>query len=269
MQNIRQKFIDMKEKLEKRVFDTYLLEYIERPMIDEDKLLILISMMDTLDLPSKEFENYCLATMLIQIALDTHEHINKLTEDSKARQLTVLAGDYYSGLYYKLLAETENVLIIRALSAGVKEINEHKIIVYHHDSETIENLMTSLKYIESSILMKLSEHFHAEHWSELLANLLFFKRLQKEKDQFLEGESSVLFDSLKRLIFPTSARLTGSLVKHKQQLLAVCDQYLQHSKQTLETLMLESHFLNDFLKARISLLLKHHQPFAKTFAEEG
>ena len=51
----------------------------------------------------------------------------------KVRQLTVFAGDYYSGLYYKHLAKVGNISIIRMLSEGVKDINEHKVIVYHKE----------------------------------------------------------------------------------------------------------------------------------------
>lgn len=270
MQNIRQKFTDVKKKLEKRVFDTYLLKYIESPIIDEDKLLILISMMDALDLPYRKVEKYCVAAMLIQIALDTHEHINKFSIDGSARQLTVLAGDYYSGLYYKLLAETEDVLVIKALSAGVKEINEHKIMVYRQNQETIEKLMTSVKLIESSILIKMAEHFNVNYWNDFLANMLFFKRLLNEKTQFIRGNSSILFDALKKVMYPGNEfRKSGLLTEQNHQLLMVCDRYLEFSKQVLENELLKSSYLNDLFAARISLLLNQHQPFAKTFVEEG
>jgi heptaprenyl diphosphate synthase len=267
MQNIRQKYTDIKEKLEKRVFDTYLLKYIEKPMIDEDKLLILISMMDALEVPLRKVENYCLAAMLIQIALDTHEHINKLSKDGKMRQLTVLAGDYYSGLYYKILAESEDIVLIKAISAGVKEINEHKVVVYRQDSEDIEKLMASMKLIESSILMKISDHFNMDFWSDFLGNLLFFKRLLKEKSKFTRGENSVLFDAMKKVLFPI--RLSSLLAEQNQQLLMVCDHYLELSKQAIENGVLMSSHINDLLAARISSLLKQYQPIAKTFVEEG
>ncbi|MEH7483584.1 heptaprenyl diphosphate synthase component 1, partial [Neobacillus drentensis] len=140
--DIRQKFTNIREQVEKRVCDTYLLNYIEIPIIDEDKLLLLVSIMDRLELSYSDMQNYALSTMLIQIALDTHEHITDASVEEKNRQLTVLAGDYFSGLYYKLLADSEDIMMIKALSRGIKEVNENKISVYQNEILDIEELMT-------------------------------------------------------------------------------------------------------------------------------
>ncbi len=114
--------------------------------------------------------------MLIQIALDTHEHITNTAEDDKSRQLTVLAGDYFSGLYYKLLADSEDILMIKALSDGVKTINESKVLIYQKESIEIDKLMNCIMIIESSLLAKFSEYFKVDLWNEFHGNFLFFKR---------------------------------------------------------------------------------------------
>ena len=81
--DIRQNFTDIKQQVEQRVFHPYLLKYIETPVIDEDKLLILVSIMERLELSYNEIENYAMTTMLVQIALDTHEHISNAAVDEK------------------------------------------------------------------------------------------------------------------------------------------------------------------------------------------
>ncbi|MBM7651445.1 heptaprenyl diphosphate synthase component 1 [Neobacillus cucumis] len=266
VQDIRQKFILIKEQVEKRVLDSYLLEYIEPPRIDEDKLLILVSMLEPLGLSFSKISNYTLATMLIQIALDTHEFISSTPLDEKKRQLTVLAGDYFSGLYYKLLADAEDINMIKSLSKGVKEVNENKILVYQSQAKEIESLMRSMLRIESSLLTKFSEYFKVELWNGFLANLLLFKRLLNERNQFLQSGSSILFKSLEKMFFTGVKNFTE---EQQQHLINVCDKYLERSKQTIETELYQLPNLNDFLEKRTIALLDQFQPYVKTFVEEG
>lgn len=268
--DIRQKFTDIKEQVEQKVFHPYLLKYIDMPVIDEDKLLILVSIMDRLELSYNELKNYATTTMLIQIALDTHEHISNATVDEINRQLTVLAGDYYSGLYYKLLAESEDIRMIKELSKGVKEVNEHKVSIYQKEIDNIENLMTSIKKIESSLLVKFSACFKVDLWNEFITNLFFFKRLLQEKTLFMETGSSIMFESMKDLIIPNKNLSIKNLSdKQHRDLLGICDRYLDSSKQFLLNGISQLPYLNDMLEARITSIINEHQPFANTLVEEG
>lgn len=268
MQDIRQKLISIKEKVENRVFDPYLLQFIETPIVDEDKLLILVSIMDRMDLSYHEMENYALSTMLVQIALDTHEHITS-TNEEKNRQLTVLAGDYFSGLYYKLLADSDDIFMIKALSEGIKQVNEHKTSVYFTESEDIEQLMKSMMVIESSLLSKLAEYFNIDLWNDVLAYYLLFKRLLNEKALFLQTGSSILFAALKKIMVPLHDHNKDLPDIQNDQLLKVCDRYLELSKQIIEKGIPKLPYLNHLLEGRISNLLNQYQPYAKTFVEEG
>ena len=85
--------------------------------------------------------------------------MNNTSELLKKRQLTVLAGDYYSGLYYKILAEVENVPLIRTLAEGIKIVNEHKVAIYRLEDCTVEQYMDTLKKVESTIISKFINFF--------------------------------------------------------------------------------------------------------------
>ena len=122
--------------------------------------------------------------MLVQIALDTHEKVsNKANEETsgfhKRRQLTVLAGDYYSGLYYYLLSMNCDIILIRALAEGIKEINEHKIMLYQKAHVAIRDIMESVVIIESALLQKTCDHFQLSNWKPYITYVLGKNRLQK------------------------------------------------------------------------------------------
>ncbi|EIJ78685.1 heptaprenyl diphosphate synthase component I [Bacillus methanolicus PB1] len=276
LQDIQIKLTKIKEQIMQNVSHPYLLKYIQAPTVDEDKLLLLVSLMEHLNISNDEMESYVLTTMLIQIALDTHEHVteNKNKEDTyhslKNRQLTVLAGDYYSGLYYKHLSEINSIGVIRTLAAGIKDVNEHKISVYQKDSDGIDKLMNSIKMIESSLFEKLTEYFQADVWDEYASNLLFLKRLINEKKKFLHAEASILFEGLKKLVFPKNDQYLSELSNEQQRfLLLICDRYIEFAKHLIEKGIKKLPFLNELLKERTLFILNQHHTLAKTFVEEG
>ncbi|PLR75655.1 heptaprenyl diphosphate synthase [Bacillus sp. V3-13] len=276
MQDLREKLAEIKEQIKAKASHPYLLQHVEAPDIDEDKLILLLSLFNQLDLSKAEIDRYALTITLIQIALDTHENVTNsaaLKDSSRSmqrRQLTVLAGDYYSGLYYKFLAEIDNIAMIRTLAEGIKNINEHKITVYQRDADGVDKLMNSIRKIESALFEKVSEYFHAGAWNEVASNLLLVKRLMAERKQFLQAGPSIVFEILKKLTFPKhdSANLELSH-EQKKYLLLVCDRYIEFARQLIENGLKKLPKINDLLEERILFFFNEHQPTAKTFVEEG
>lgn len=161
-------------------------------------------------------------------------------------------------------------MVIKALSEGIKEINENKISVYHREADTIDKLMMSIKRIESSLLIKLTEYFQGDAWTEFFENLFFVKRLLTEKKQYLQYGSSLLFEGLKNIIFPYNEQQSTNLSSDQQQdLLMICDRYINKTKQLIEKGKNQFPYLNELLEQRISFILDRAQPIAKTFVEEG
>ncbi|WP_158587515.1 heptaprenyl diphosphate synthase component 1 [Neobacillus notoginsengisoli] len=261
---MKNKIAEIRALIENKVLHPYLLQYIEKPHIDEDKLLLLVSTMEGLGLTDKEMKNYALTVMLVQIALDIHEHVsNKQTHSGlKARQLTVLAGDYYSGLYYKHLAESDDILMIRSLSKGIKEVNEHKTFLYQQEFDSIGALLNSLKMVEAALFSKLSDYFGRSAWTTFSGNFLLLKRLLKERSEYIEYGKSPFFDALFALSDKSVCRGESDL---KQILLQKLDQQLflleQEMKKKLDSLI----DMNDSFKERLEELFSQ----IKILVEEG
>ena len=47
-----------------------------------------------------------------------------------------------------------DIVLIRALAEGIKEINEHKIMLYQKAHKTVDDIMESVVMIESALLQK-------------------------------------------------------------------------------------------------------------------
>ena len=179
----------------------YFINYIEEPFIDEEKIALLYGALKSANLHIEQIEHYVVTIMLVQIALDTHERVsNKAGEEEiefhKCRQLTVLAGDYYSGLYYYLLSMNRDIVLIRALAEGIKEINEHKIMLYQKAHETTDDIMKSVVTIESALLQKTCDHFHLSHWKPFITYVLGGNRLQKEIQLYADKQHSPVFQAM-------------------------------------------------------------------------
>lgn len=273
MQQLQNKFKYVRDKIEGKIDHPFLSQYIQEPYIDEDKLLLLISIFDQLDLPLEKWENYALTTMLLEVALDTHEKVTNCVmnkSNQKNIQLTVLAGTYFSGLYYKILSDQKDIQMIKILAEGIEIINDQKILLYHKDLDAIDRLMQGIVHIESSLIKKISAYFEAKDWDDLISHFLFIKRVTKEKERFQKEHSSVLFDALKKIIFPKGEFSLEELsVDQKNYLIHICDRYIDFSKKLLLNAMDKISYVNTVLEERILSVINEHQAVANSLAEEG
>lgn len=264
----------IKEKLHNLITHPYLIKHIEYPIIDEDKLLLLYSVLESIEMSDETKEQYILSTMLVQIALDTHDMVtnakaDQLEEgDAKSRQLTVLAGDYYSGLYYRLLADVNDITMIKTLAHSIKQINEHKIAYYQKELEGIENLMDSLGKIESSLIQSVSSYFSNTVLKELSVNFLLLKRLIHERKSFCHEKSTFLFETLRRIAFSKGEKNDPSK-DQETYMLYLMDRYIDHVKGKIEQITRSIPKMNNLLETRIQELF-YEIPFSsKKYAEEG
>ncbi|WP_257347706.1 heptaprenyl diphosphate synthase component 1 [Pseudalkalibacillus decolorationis] len=256
-------------KINKRLQHPYLMLFIEDPVIDEDKLLLIHIMLNEKDLSEEEREQYAVSTMLVQIALDTHEKVtlHDVIEDAdvKNRQLTVLAGDYYSSWYYHLLSEIKDLSMIRTLAQAIQEINENKMQFYKNKQQSIEKSMENLHRIESTILLKTADHLHLPLWKGIADEFLFMKRLLNERTSIMNNDFTPMAKKISHQLTRSKSNWNGI----KQQILEIVDGYLFHSKNRLEKLWSEEPVMYGLLDQKMKQYIDRSGLRMERYVEEG
>lgn len=175
----------IKTDLEKKLNHPFLGKHLPSPVIDEDKLLLLYAIFDEMDLSDELKEHYIITAMLVQIALNTHDDVSTKNDINSQeffeRQLTVLAGDYFSGLYYLVLSEVKDIDMIKVFALAIKEINEHKIKLYHEDESKELSILESLEVVETSLFKRITQYYKLDFHRLLASKFLIYKRLSHEK----------------------------------------------------------------------------------------
>ncbi|SDL66320.1 heptaprenyl diphosphate synthase [Sediminibacillus halophilus] len=257
---------ELKKAIEKKIQHSYLEKYIQKPVIDEDKLYILSSIIKNTTYSETKKKNYIITVMLVQIALDTHDLVakheekNETDQTKKQRQLTVLAGDYFSGLYYYFLSQLDDIAMIHTLASAIKEINELKMTVYYKEFESIEEFMDALKQIESLLIRRVAEFFERSAVNEFTSNWLLTRKLIKEKHSYLQQEHSPVFDLLTK----------GPAHNiHYNQIVNTVEQFIQHSFSKVEETVsqLPVHFQS--LKTYTNTIIYEYLGNNSKIVEEG
>ncbi len=269
-QEEKQQITSIREMIEQKTTHHYLHQFIGKPSIDEDYILLLMSSLDGAGMTESDVEKYVTTAMLVQLALDTHENVNDQQQLHKERQLTVLAGDYYSGLYYKMLSTFQDVSLIRSLAGGIQSVNEHKILVYQLDCDNMDTFLSSLKEIEAAIINKFSLHFNVQQVHVFASEFLLLKRLLLEKQAFIQEKKSILFQAIKKFLLPKlKVPLHQLSVEQRNRMVRICDQYIYQAKDALATTLESVQCMPPLLERRIGDLMKQAPTETKLFAEEG
>ncbi|MEG9297872.1 heptaprenyl diphosphate synthase component 1 [Mangrovibacillus sp. Mu-81] len=268
------KFIDydhqaniIHQYIEEKLHHSYLKEYIDHPYIDRNRIsCLLLPFMNEQRMVTHKEIKWISTAMFLHVALETHEKVTVSEQDSlKERQLTVLAGVYFSSLYYKTLADTEDVDLIEALSSAIKKINECKISMYKKECTSINELMESVRIIETSIVGHFYEFIQQEEWIPLLSDTLLYNRLLQERLAFENSQKTIFTDALATLLEQPGEPVKGHLILSAIE--GTMDVILKDIENQLDekepAAPAVRELLMDFLPFTESLLI------TKLYAEEG
>lgn len=252
MQNMINQKDNLTIKIQNTISHSYLQQFIDFPYMDEERLLLLTELVNLLDLSYEKKEKLIITATIIQMALDTHEAVKNESLTSiafKKQQLSILAGVYYSGLYYKILSDIDDTSYTRALAIAIKEVNEHKITLYQRAQKSTDQLFNDLICIESALIDKFSQNI-SPSWVELSRNFLLFNRLVKEKKQFTTTGSSLVFDVLYLVEFKKTTIETIDSTE-KEILLNIIECKLEELKKTINDLFKHINTISPIVKEMI------------------
>ncbi|MDM5247343.1 MULTISPECIES: heptaprenyl diphosphate synthase component 1 [unclassified Lysinibacillus] len=216
-------------------------KYTGVPVLDENQLFYLLVPFLNGEEWQQEQREAAITVGIVYAALAAHDHIKEFDATSKEQQLTVLAGDFYSGRYYEILAMSGNVGLIRSLSQGIVARCEHQIKVYETEKRSIEQWFASISNIESGLISKFFELYSFSEYIPIMEKSLLILRLEREWATYRSGQVTLMSKALEE-----SARYTGAtysnviqdkIVQLKTELLQVIEDtsFLQSDvKQALQ-----------------------------------
>ncbi|UJL48097.1 heptaprenyl diphosphate synthase component 1 [Virgibacillus sp. NKC19-16] len=254
----------LKALVEDRIQHAYLKKHMQKPVIDEEKLTILAAIINNTTLLTKQKERYIITTMLVQVALDTHELVPKGNDPDKSeevnvsKQLNVLAGDYFSGLYYLLLAEIDDFDLIHNLASAIKEINEYKMKLYYNEANSLQAYVDIVKVIESTLILQVADFVGDISLNSVVGDWLVTSKLIKERN-LNSNEFSPLVNGW----------LNHSTKSTYTSVLNMIDTIIQHNLKQIEHSLLTLPKHHNMLRRHLQLMINMYLYNNTSFVEEG
>lgn len=187
---ITQQVEQYKENIFMQIQHHTLLKYAGYPVVDEDRLFFTLLPLLNGEEWNESIKVSTIAVSIIFTALAAHELVKEDNATSKEQQLQVLAGDYYSGRYYQLLAKDNKIDLIKQLSNGVAAITENKSIFYDKQVYTFEQLIQSIQIIESKSIEQFFEYYTFHEYVFIMKEALLLVSLKKELVAYEKNERS-------------------------------------------------------------------------------
>lgn len=168
-----------------------LLKYTGTPLLNEKQLFFLLLPKLNGEVWTEETTTSAMTVGIVHASLAEHDKIHETDATSKEQQLTVLSGDYYSGRYYQLLAQTGNIELIRRLSEAIVDRCEHEITVYEREGRNFQDWVDVLTVIETALIERFFYVYQFDEYLEVMQEALTVARLNRELHALLAGKPSI------------------------------------------------------------------------------
>lgn len=191
-------FRDVAEKARTFTKHDMIDEYSELPPYPEHRARLVYWFLARAGRPQWQ-DVVALAVSLAQFGLETHDLVdeparNETLRNVRRRQLQVLAGDYFNGRFYELLAHAGGVEMVRLVSRAICEVSRLKAVLYekwHGLRMTAEEYLHHLVLIRSELFMPLTDYMaagDAERFPALFRSLVRCEILRDELEAGTRGQ---------------------------------------------------------------------------------
>lgn len=180
-----------REEIGKVIYHPTLVAHTGKPELNNLRMVSLFLPLLQKRNPQRNVAYY--ATAIIYLALTSHDHVNKIGTPSKEQQLRVLAGDFYSGKYYQLLATHQELTLISKLTESIRLMTEAKTVLYDTKSLSLKDKETARRIIASAPTNALFIHLNEQTFIELSAEISYLAALIEE------AESDLIVASIRRI----------------------------------------------------------------------
>lgn len=184
MHELEQMITAWREDIAKEIFHPTLVAYTGKPELNNLRMLSLF--LPLLQQRSTQRNVAYYATAIIYLALTSHDHVNKTGTPSKEQQLRVLAGDYYSGKYYQLLATHHEPELISKLTESIRLMTEAKTILYDQVPLSATEKESAQRVIASAPTRALFQHEEKTDFLKVSMEISYLATLIEEGEVGIE-----------------------------------------------------------------------------------
>ncbi|WP_422123421.1 heptaprenyl diphosphate synthase component 1 [Planococcus sp. X10-3] len=184
--------IDVLQTLHQRTLE----KYTAGPAIDRARLFFLLLPFFDGKQWSEEMEDSAKTVAIVYAALHAHDQVNEVSPVSKSQQLTVLAGDFYSGIYYQLLSNTNNIKLIQLLASGIISVSEKKASLYENTAMSAAGVESAANVIETRLLSIYYDHYGFSPYKAIAVPAMEYVYFSNQLDYLRDGQETNLLRKL-------------------------------------------------------------------------
>lgn len=178
--------VDVLKAVRQRTLETFT----EGPSIERARLFFLLLPFFDGNKWTQEMEDSAKTVSIVYAALHAHDQVKENSPISKEQQLTVLAGDFYSGIYYQMLSNMKNIKLIQQLATGIIRVSEKKASFYEVQPLSIAGIEESADVIETELLSIFYSHYGFDKYLPLAKLVLNYSGYLYQLDLLRSGEQT-------------------------------------------------------------------------------